>query len=143
MAHLLDLDAFGVVIVHSVQRCFGNSVRHSTGGSRREGGYPKGNHDLSYALFRSVVNAVSIPTSPFLISGGGGPPAPPEEAGQVARLERLDEAALARRRGAEELQLDLGDGRRGGNQLVDVLLAARVPLKDPTHMTSHQKFMDF
>ena len=59
---------------------------------------------------------------------GGRPPAPPEDAGQVARLERLDEAGLARRRGAEELQLDLGDGRRGGDQLVDVLFAARVPL---------------
>ena len=61
VAHLLDLDAFGVVIVHSVQRCFGNSVRHSTGGSRREGGYPKGNHDLSYALFRSVQYPQKLP----------------------------------------------------------------------------------
>ena len=69
------------------------------------------------------------PTSSILIPGGRRPPAPPEEARQVPRLERLDEAGLAGGRGAEELELDLGDGGGGGDELVDVLLAARVALE--------------
>ena len=57
------------------------------------------------------------------------PLAPPEEAGKVARLQGLDHGRLAHARVAEKLDLDLAYRREGGNQLVDVVLGAAVPLE--------------
>ena len=61
-----------------------------------------------------------------LLLGRAAAAAPPEQAAEEAGLDGLDEARLADGGVSEHLQLDLGDGRRGRNQLLDVLFAAGV-----------------
>ena len=52
-----------------------------------------------------------------------------EEAGEVASLEAVQEAGLPHPRVTKELDLDLGDGRGGGDQLFNVLIGAAVNLQ--------------
>ena len=55
--------------------------------------------------------------------------AAPEEAGEVARLEAVQQAGFAHPRVTEELDFDLGDGRGGRDELLDVLVGAAVNLQ--------------
>jgi hypothetical protein len=67
----------------------------------------------------------------LLTPGGEGvaPLAAAEEAGEVARLEAVQQAGLPHPRVPEEFDLDLGDGRGRGDQLFDVLVGPAVDLQ--------------
>ena len=68
----------------------------------------------------------SSSSSSALLLGRAAAAAPPEQAAEEAGLDGLDEARLADGGVSEHLQLDLGDGRRGRDQLLDVLFATGV-----------------
>ena len=57
---------------------------------------------------------------------GGSPLAPPEQPREVSRSHGLNEAGLPAGRVAKHLHLDLGDGGARGDQLVDVVVTARL-----------------
>ena len=54
-------------------------------------------------------------------SGLAAPLAPPEETGEVARLEAVHQRALAHPALPEQLDLDPGHGLRGGRDILDIM----------------------
>ena len=54
-------------------------------------------------------------------SGLAAPLAPPEETGEVARLEAVHQRALAHPALPEQLYLDPGHGLRGGRDILDIV----------------------
>lgn len=58
-------------------------------------------------------------------SGLAAPLAPPEETGEVARLEAVHQRALAHAALPEQLDLDPGHGLRGGRDILDIVQYCR------------------
>ena len=64
-----------------------------------------------------------------MVGRGGRLLAPSEEAREVSGLEGVDEGRFADAGAPEDFEFDFPDGRGGGDELLDVVVAAGLPLE--------------